>query len=88
MRLRASLLVNLTFALLARVQADNAVSVNGLSSVPWPTEPALSDLELDICLRAARTRGFCERLGSGCTPRRLGWPRSRTSIWRASSPAP
>ncbi|KAJ7828807.1 hypothetical protein B0H13DRAFT_2436868 [Mycena leptocephala] len=39
--------VNLTTALLARAQADNAVSVNGLSSVPRPTDPALSDLELD-----------------------------------------
>ncbi|KAJ6616567.1 hypothetical protein B0H10DRAFT_2434883 [Mycena sp. CBHHK59/15] len=48
MRLRASLLVNLTFALLARAQADNAVSVNGLSSVPRPTDPALPDLELDV----------------------------------------
>jgi hypothetical protein len=39
MRLRASLLVNLIPALLARAQADNAVSVNGLSSVPRPTDP-------------------------------------------------
>ncbi|KAJ7880414.1 hypothetical protein B0H13DRAFT_2542223 [Mycena leptocephala] len=48
MRLRASLLVNLTTALLARAQADNAVSANSLSSVPRPTDPALSELELDV----------------------------------------
>ncbi|KAJ7823113.1 hypothetical protein B0H13DRAFT_2376250 [Mycena leptocephala] len=39
------LLACLTTALLARAQADNAVSVNGLSSIPRPTDSALSDLE-------------------------------------------
>ncbi|KAJ7828727.1 hypothetical protein B0H13DRAFT_2117269, partial [Mycena leptocephala] len=41
MRLCASILASLAFALLARAQTD-AVSVIGLSSVPRPTDPALS----------------------------------------------
>jgi hypothetical protein len=35
-------------SLLARAQADPTVSVNGLFSVPQPTDPALSKLELDV----------------------------------------
>ncbi|KAJ7839741.1 hypothetical protein B0H13DRAFT_2417579 [Mycena leptocephala] len=42
MRLCANLLLSLAAALLARAQADNALSVNGLSSVARLTDPALS----------------------------------------------
>ncbi|KAJ7855690.1 hypothetical protein B0H13DRAFT_2577354 [Mycena leptocephala] len=58
MRLCASLLVNLTTALLVRAQADNAVSNRSLFQLPILRLPANASLAL----------------GRSGTPRRLGWP--------------
>ncbi|KAJ7837618.1 hypothetical protein B0H13DRAFT_2368058 [Mycena leptocephala] len=69
MRLRvcASPLVNLTTALLPRAQADNALSVNGLSSVPGPPTPRspISNLDEDIWPNADRCSSA--RLSERCT---------------------
>ncbi|KAJ7863886.1 hypothetical protein B0H13DRAFT_2564401 [Mycena leptocephala] len=81
MRLCASLLASLTFALLTHAQADPALSVNGLSSVPVPTSIVASSSGSSKYGRTSRhpSRRLCGR--SLCESPRLGSMVGQTG-WR------